>query len=285
MKDVDDDGKVSLHEIGTYNKEEAMDVTADGDEIVSDWKVYKGKAPAKLQGWNMGCPSPLDSKSWAWEALRGAVLFAMRLHYAEHKDGDSKVTPWENPRMLRSAEACGVGELVLPAASLRIERKSHSDAVSLGIYALGDDDNVELFMHPSITNPFDKDGKKSPAPWICPFWWVSITNIEDEANMKMELKAYKIGDLTVNMPMVRNHKEIEDNVPLLCLAEAAAPASAPAAAAKASTPAAPVATPGPKATPALKATPTPKATPAKRSAATAEKAKGGTKREKVAKAN
>ena len=215
VKAVDEDGKVTVEVTSTYEPPTAEEVV-DGEEVLVDWKPFKGKVKTKLAGWEKGEPCPLDSVAWAFDALKGAIFVAMRSHLRKFKAGDEKVVVWTTPTMVRTATACKPGDIKLAGASLRIERKTAAAAFGLGDYILPGE-SVKLYMHPMITFPLAPDGSKVKSPWVNPFWMVGTTDDESKANVTLEWIWYSIGSYQIPMPLLKTHAVVEANEQLLRL--------------------------------------------------------------------
>ena len=50
---------------------------------------------------------------------------------------------------------------------------------------------------------------------MIPFWFVTITHKEEEANMIIEFVEYTIESCTVHMPLMKNNKSIAPYSPLI----------------------------------------------------------------------
>ncbi len=147
-------------------------VVVEVQELLAEWKIYKGTVTEPLPGWNFESNpcSPLASAVWKYDYAKSAVVMAVREVFEHMYITTKDLALFVKPNAVRVSSAWKVGELMIAPASTRIERKDAPGSICVGKFDLGGPGLEPLFLAPSFANPLNAKGEPNPAPWVSPFW-------------------------------------------------------------------------------------------------------------------
>ena len=172
------------------------------DELLSDWRVHKGKVTQRIEGWLAGSPHPLECEAWAFERSKSIVTLAMHSVYEKYQGNIHFLELLTNPAIVRVTKTFKAGALKIAIASMKIEKKSSSGSIAIGTVL-----NCSLWISPQFTPPFNHAGDKNKMPWVVPFWYVPI--VTKDGNMEIYYESVTVTDITVKMPVMRNTVELK----------------------------------------------------------------------------
>ena len=113
----------------------------------------------------------------------------------------------KNPTSVKVKVAYAKGELKLPAASMKIDRKESKSSIPVGF-------GMHVSMHFCV--PLDKHGKANTAKWVCPFWLVGDSKQGDVGpNMVMRYEKVEVMKEQVNVPVLVNSVALREGETLL----------------------------------------------------------------------
>ena len=167
----------------------------DLKDLTSTYKIYKGKTPELLQGWDLTKHDPMSSTTWSFEASKSAVTLAMHITYSKYKDHTKFVELLQQPANVKVTKAFKSGELRLPAASMKIGEKDGKGFLRVGL---------DLRVAPHFTPPLDQRGAEHKAPWIVPFWLVGSSSDDEPANMQLRHEHVDVMGWKVRVPVLKN---------------------------------------------------------------------------------
>ena len=205
-----DKEKSTLVEMGIKTNKQRIEVAA-GD-LITGWRICHNKVTAVVPRCWTTDACPLKSLAWGVALAKGAVMCAMKVHYEQSLCHNPNIELYTLPNQARTKVAIKPkGELVLVAASQRIDQKASAGSVGLGEYEIVQGlQPVKLFLAPQTVLPLDADGKIKPNAWVAPFWFVESTTQEEEVNMELQFVTEFIGGFSVKVPVLNNIKKLKE---------------------------------------------------------------------------
>jgi hypothetical protein len=188
------------------------------DELMADWKLWKGKLTEQMEGLDWKQPSCIASKSTSWqsECLKGAASIAMRKAYQNYVASNHGLTLMINPDMVMAIDDYEEGELTLVAASTRIYvgGPANKQLYEIGKFVI-EGREVSVCIGSMFLAPVDKDGKPNSLPWVVPFWKCRPAKETENANLKLSDVSVRVDAYTFNIPVFTNCKNIKKGDELL----------------------------------------------------------------------
>ena len=177
-------------------------------EFLEGWRLHKGKVTSLLSGWdpevNQG--SPAQSAAWAVDAVRGAVTLALRAKHAEHEACVGGLELLQHPSAVKVRRPFAAGELVLVAASQRVERVRET-GVPAAAFPVGTFDVLGaqcLFVVGSqFVAPVSPAGEQSKSPWVAPFWLCEAST-GPQCNMEVRFVPHEVAQYKIMVPTLVN---------------------------------------------------------------------------------
>ena len=191
-------------------EDDAPRYEASFQELITYWKLAKGKDQAILPGWswNEHRASPLQCKAWATDLAKSICSLGLRAHYVELEDTCKGLQIFSYPVVIRVTENYKAGQLQLPAASQKLDFKQVKGSFLLGCFDLqGYKEGIQIYMSSQIVMPVGKQGTEAKAPWVCPFWLVGKdpSKFPDEkGNLSLHWIDTKVEEHIVHIPFLRN---------------------------------------------------------------------------------
>ena len=181
-------------------------------DLLSGWRVHKGKTTEKLQGWSFETyeGNPLKSAAFNLKAAEGAVALALRKSFADQLSLLEHVALFTQPTMVKVTKAFKRGGLKLVAASGRIERKQSQTNINVGNVC-----GFDLYVAPHFSSPQSGAGEVNKTPFVAPFWMVSSRD-DVQANMQIVVAKVDVGGFVVNVPIMQNIVALELGDELVC---------------------------------------------------------------------
>ena len=181
--------------------------------LLQDWRLHKGKATSLLSGYSAENPcSPLTSSSWLTEAVRGAVALAFKAQLLQHNPaGDLELL--QNPFAVKVTRRFAKGELVLVAASQRVEKAKTtglSSAMAVGVGSFPVPEPCHFQVTPHFVAPLDSKGNPAKNPWVAPFWLVETVKKDAECNMELKFFQTPVADLIIHVPALVNKAALKE---------------------------------------------------------------------------
>ena len=178
-------------------------------EVLEKYRLVKSKITELLPGWDADSNScsPLSSSVWQSDLAKASISLAMAKLYGDHEESVKNLELLQNPTSVKVKVAYAKGELKLPAASMKIDRKESKSSIPVG-----------LGMHVSthFNAPLDKHGKANTAKWVCPFWLVGDSKQGDVGpNMVMRYEKVEVMKEQVNVPVLVNSVALREGDTLL----------------------------------------------------------------------
>ena len=208
------DDTIDLTEVSDGEDREAL--TIDIDDMLNEYRLYKGKLTEKVHIKDEWLPS--HSAAWGYEMVKGAVAIALYELYEKHKADLSNVDIFQNPLGLRANKTIKAKTLHLVPATMRIERKASVGALTVGTFDLvssGKSESVYLCGHFVIPK---KDSGPNVVPWVTPFWAVQPPRQANETpNLELTSVKQSIGHVCITIPMLVNTVEVETGCELTWL--------------------------------------------------------------------
>ena len=193
-------------------------VNIDIDEFIVTplWKFYKGKVAAPVLGINDDS-NPATMKGWSVDAISGAITLALRACFLSMGGKQNNIVIYQNPNMVLASGTIKANELVLVPATTKVEKRIEGSCLkteatnklfvgSFEVAGTNKDENFFLAKH--ICLPLDKDGNRSENAWIAPFWFVRTTTDTSKVNCQIKYEQYKVLDMNINIPVLKNTKKI-----------------------------------------------------------------------------
>lgn len=210
IMDIQPDRRVTLlkQEEGRDTDRQEVDIEA----LLSAWRLHKGKVTTALKGWSFeGNPcSPMTSPSWHNEMAKGAIAIAMHEVFGQYQEMNKKIELLQNPSQVMAKEAVAKGDLVLVAASQRVERQKAAGGSALPVLrcALPGGEIATFAASPHYVPPFSPAGEPNKAAWVAPFWSVTGADSAKTANMQLSYHEVPVGNLHVGVPLLINCKPL-----------------------------------------------------------------------------
>ena len=197
-----DDETVTMVEMCEGHDGPAHDVPLA--DLMDQYRVHKGKVTSMLKGWgpeSNPC-SPTSSAAFALEVSKAAVCLAMKTCYAKHECHVKHLQLLQHPTTVKVKQAFKNGELILPAASMKIEKKAGKASLDVGL---------NLFAAPHFAQPLEKSGEPNKSAWVVPFWLVDESS---EPNMQMRHEEVDVMGMTVFVPVLVNKGPLKSGATL-----------------------------------------------------------------------
>lgn len=189
-------------------------VVVEVQELLAEWKIYKGTVTEPLPGWNFESNpcSPLASAVWKYDYAKSAVVMAVREVFEHMYITTKDLALFVKPNAVRVSSAWKVGELMIAPASTRIERKDAPGSICVGKFDLGGPGLEPLFLAPSFANPLNAKGEPNPASWVSPFWHVpGPATKSQKPTMTLKVLSKSIGAAQVRVPILVNIKALAED--------------------------------------------------------------------------
>lgn len=203
------------HCVTLLKQEEGRDTDrqeVDIEDLLSTWRLHKGKVTTVLKGWSFdGNPcSPMASLSWHSEMAKGAIAIAMHEVFGKYQEMGKKIELLQNPSQVRVKEAVAKGDLILVAASQRVERQKAGGGSALPVlrFALPGGEVATFAASPHYVPPFSPVGEPNKAAWVAPFWAVAGADSAKAANMQLSYAQVAVGNFQVGVPLLTNCKAL-----------------------------------------------------------------------------
>lgn len=186
-------------------------LTVSCANVLNDWKLWSGKVSQLLPGYDPvtnDC-SPLNSKSWFVDSIKGVCCNVLRQSYAENeaKLDKSTIAYYVNPNCARAVTNIPKKALCLTPASQRLDTKSSPNSFCLGSFSVDGHDPIQIFVTPQTVHP---DVEKAHVnAWIAPFFKIGETKETDSANLRIEWTTVKAMGFDVDIPMLVNSHAIK----------------------------------------------------------------------------
>lgn len=169
-------------------------------DLIGNYRLSKAKVTMLMKGWDPESNqcNPLDSALWQNDMAKARVNLAMADVYKSNQHHVLNLELLQFPTAVKTKSTYAKGALKLPAASLKIDRKSSKSSIDVG-----------LGMHVShhFSAPLDKQGQANVSKWVCPFWLVGDSNKhgdECEPNMALQYEKVEVMNEHVFVPMLVN---------------------------------------------------------------------------------
>ena len=123
----------------------------------------------------------------------------------KHPTGDLELL--QNPLGVKVTRGFAKGELVLVAASQRVEKAKAtglSSATALGVGSFPVPEPCHFQVSPHFVAPLDSKGNPAKNPWVAPFWLVEAVKKDAEFNMELKFFQTPVSDLAVHVPALVN---------------------------------------------------------------------------------
>lgn len=106
------------------------------DELMSKWRLHKGKITQPLPGWSPA-DGPHQSDAWAAEAVKGAISVAVRAQAMKYQDTAKHLKVFISPFMVMLTKGFKAGSLRIVAASSRVDKTAAGGSIGLGTFDIG----------------------------------------------------------------------------------------------------------------------------------------------------
>jgi hypothetical protein len=202
---------VTAVEYTRFSDEKKQTVAIPIDDIIvtPKWKLYKGKVAAPLPGINDDS-NPANSKNWSVDAVSGVITASLRSCFLNNESSHDKITIYQHPNSVLANDDIKANELVLVPATTKVDRTSAFNKILVGSFSVaGSTTDNKFYLAPHISLPFDKDGNRVENSWIAPFWFVRTTADNSKVNCQIKHEQYKVLDMTINIPVLKNTKKIK----------------------------------------------------------------------------
>ena len=167
--------------------------------LLKQYRVHKGKITELLPGWDTTNPwTPMSSSVWRFELAKSAVVIAMQTVYGKHQQHLQHLELLQSPTNVKVTAAFKVGQLILPAATMRLESKAGKNTLSVGL---------DVHMAPHFGKFMDAEGVINKNCWVVPFWLVDDKS--DTPNMQLRHEHCDIHGKKVHVPMLVNNKALK----------------------------------------------------------------------------
>ena len=180
-------------------------------DFITMWKIIKGKVTALITGWGPDQCTPMQSKSFLVECAKGALALAIQQEWSQHSSHLSALKVLENPNNVYVTQGFKANTLTLVAASQRVETKKPSSGIHFKVcnVDIGKESNP-LFLLSHFVPPIGKNGERNKAPWVVPFWAVSSSEKQSDANMALKYVKHVVHDtVAVMVPTLVNTKPLQ----------------------------------------------------------------------------
>ena len=182
-------------------------------ELLAKFKIHKGKVEEQLPGYTDDHTAHM-SPAWGLDIARGIVGLAVRTEFAKHTQCLAFIELLVNPSTVKAVAAVPKGELVIVAASARIDVKRPSSSsvgwVSLGEYELVENgSNTQLYMLHHFVPPVGKNGEPNKLPFVSPFWHVRNVDQAKEATMSLTWRSVNVAGVDCHVPVLTNRRDFK----------------------------------------------------------------------------
>ena len=182
------------------------------EELLAKYKVHKGKLEEQLPGY-AGEHTAHMSVAWGLDIVRGIVGLAVRAEFAKHTQCLASIELLVNPSAVKAVTAVPKGDLVIVAASSRIDVKRPSSSsvgwVSLGEYELVEGSQTKLYMSHHFVPPIGKNGEPNKLPFVSPFWHVRNVAQAKQATMELAWRSVSVAGVCCQVPFLTNKRELK----------------------------------------------------------------------------
>ena len=180
------------------------------NDILTNWRVHRGKVTGMLEGWdcNTNLCSPTSSSQWRLDAVKGAVAMAAQKVSKKSSNMLQHIELLVKPTLVKVLQRFEVGELVFVGASARLEQKASKTNILVGEFTVGGAlQRMHLGAH--FVPPLNAHGEANEKPWVAPFWVVAKAEKPDDINMALKFIEEKVSsDITVWVPILVNNKPL-----------------------------------------------------------------------------
>ena len=195
----------------------------DFNELKSSYKVTSRK-PQHLLDFKDALPhSHAGWRSTVAQARTMVAIEELWAEYAQCKD----LTLMQRPRAVVAAKHIQKGCLTLVPATRRIQVRSLSDDamkhpyLDIGVLdaPMGDRKGQRFWLGPDLPTDDTKVGRassedKAPSPFVVPFWFVYANALDDaedleSANMTLCMEQKTVGIVQINIPCMKNTKNLK----------------------------------------------------------------------------
>ena len=137
-------------------------------------------------------------------------VIAMRQVYEEIEFHSANLVGYTSPPLVAVAKnGYAKNEIIMSAASQRIDSKSTAGSFCLGNFMVGGTE-TDMHISPQICTPTGNDGSENKCPWLCAFWVVAAnsTDVVEEGNMALMPQVVKVGGCNVSVPTFTNYRKV-----------------------------------------------------------------------------
>ena len=185
------------------------------DELMSKWRLHKGKITQPLPGWSPAV-APHHSDAWTAEAVKGAISIAVRSQSIKYQDTAKHLKIFINPFMVILAKGFKAGSLHIVAASSRVDKTAASGSIGLGKFDIGGEQK-HYYLLKHFVPPIDSKGELNKLAWVAPFWLVKQVDAQSDANMEIVFTQVQINGITVQLPSLVNKHDMKADTELSAL--------------------------------------------------------------------
>ncbi len=167
------------------------------DELMSKWRLHKGKITQPLPGWSPAV-APHHSDAWTAEAVKGAISIAVRSQSIKYQDTAKHLKIFINPFMVMLTK----GFMAVSPHRRRFVASRKT--------AAGEEKHYYLLKH--FVLPIDSKGELNKLAWVAHFWLVKHVEAPGDANMEVQ-----INGITVQVPSLVNKHDMKADTELSVL--------------------------------------------------------------------